>query len=123
QLLEQMGVLCVCSQPRREGHRVRIYELDPVCYEQKLAILARRTACRERPETDGTAPPPNYLNGEGCATQKALIRRELEQWQWEASPTPWVIQGEVGQMVTIRGESGRTFLVSRAELVPWAEPT
>ena len=123
QLLEQMGVLCVCSQPRREGHRVRIYELDPVCYEQKLAILARRKACRERPETDGTAPPPNYLNGEGCAKQKALVRRELEQWQWEASPTPWVIQGEVGQMVTIRGESGRTFLVSRAELVPWAEPT
>ena len=123
QLLEQMGLLCVSSQPRREGHRVRIYELDPVCYEQKLAILARRKACREQVETDGTAPPPNYLNGEGCAIQKALIRIELEQWRWESSMSPWVIQDEVGQMVTIRGESGNTFLVSRAELVPWAEPT
>ena len=122
QLLEQMGVLCVSSQPRREGHRVRIYELDPVCYEQKLAILARRKACREQPEKDGTAPPFNYLDGEGCATQKTLIRMELEKWRWEASPTPWVIQDEVGQMVTIRGESGCTFLVGRSELVPWNEP-
>ena len=119
QLLEQMGVLCISSQPRREGHRVRIYELDPVCYEQKLAILARRKACREQAEKDGTAPAFNYLNGDGCATQKALIRMELEQWRWEASATPWVIQDEVGQMVTIRGESGRTFLVGRDELVPW----
>ena len=56
QLLEQMGLLCVSSQPRREGQRVRIYELDPVCYEQKLAILARRKACREQVKTDGTPP-------------------------------------------------------------------
>ena len=123
QLLEQMGLLCVNSQPRQDGKRVRVYELDPVCYEQKLTILARRKASREQVETDGTAPPPNYLNGEGCATQKALIRIELEQWRWESSLSPWVIQDEVGQMVTIRGESGNTFLVSRAELVSWAEPT
>ncbi|MEL6940528.1 MAG: plasmid replication protein, CyRepA1 family, partial [Cyanobacteria bacterium J06598_1] len=123
QLLEQMGLLCVNSQPRQDGKRVRVYELDPVCYAQRLTILARRKACRERPESDGTAPPLNYLNGGGCDTQKTLIRMELEQWRWEASPTPWVIQGEVGQMVTLRGEGGSTFLVSRAELVPWAEPT
>ena len=121
QLLEQMGLLCGKSRPRQDGKRVRVYELDPVCYQQKLTILARRKACRERAETDGPPPASNYSNGGGWTTLKTPIRMELEQWRWEASPMPWVIQGEVGLMVTIRGENGSTFLVGRDELVPWSD--
>ena len=60
QLLEQMGLTCVNYQPRREGKRTRIYELDPVVYEQQMEILERRKALREQAKEPDTAPLLNY---------------------------------------------------------------
>ena len=123
QLLEQMGLTCVNYQPRREGKRTRIYELDPVVYEQQMEILERRKAIRERATEDDTAPLFNYSITGDCATEDSGIQPleigTLEQWQWGTSLSPWVIQDEVGQMVTIRGSSGITFIVGKQELVPW----
>ena len=119
QLLEQMGLLCIQFQPRRDGKRVRVYQLDPVVYQQQLEILERRKASREKATDDGTAPPTNQLTGGGCVTVERPETRNLEPWRWGASLSPWVIQDEVGELVTIRGSSGETFFASRAELVPW----
>ena len=123
QLLEQMGLTCVKYQPRRQGKRTRIYELDPVVYEQQMEILERRKALRERTNEDDTAPLFNYsIIGDCAANPKGIQPLEigaLEQWQWGTSLSPWVIQDEVGQMVTIRGSSGVTFIVGKQELVPW----
>ncbi|MEO1348024.1 MAG: plasmid replication protein, CyRepA1 family [Cyanobacteria bacterium J06635_15] len=123
QLLEQMGLTCVNYQPRREGKRTRIYELDPVVYEQQMEILERRKAIRERATEDDTAPLFNYSITGDCATHTQVIQPleigALEQWRWGTSLSPWVIQDEVGQMVTIRGSSGVTFIVGKQELVPW----
>ncbi len=123
QLLEQMGLTCVNYQPRREGKRTRIYELDPVVYEQQMEILERRKALRERAKEPDTAPLFNYSITGDCATENPVIQPleigALEQWRWGTSLSPWVIQDEVGQMVTIRGNSGTTFIVGKQELVPW----
>ncbi|MEL6854500.1 MAG: plasmid replication protein, CyRepA1 family, partial [Cyanobacteria bacterium J06607_13] len=104
QLLEQMGLTCVNYQPRREGKRTRIYELDPVVYEQQMEILERRKALRERATEDDTAPLFNYSITGDCATEEPVIQPleigALEQWRWGTSLSPWVIQDEVGQMVT-----------------------
>ena len=63
QLLEQMGLVCLRSQPRQNGKRVGVYQLDPVVYQQQLEILERRKARREQATEDGTAPQSNYLVG------------------------------------------------------------
>ena len=123
QLLEQMGLTCVKYQPRRNGKRTRIYGLDPVVYEQQMEILERRKAMRERATADDTAPLFNYSIQGDCSTEEPVIQPleigVLEQWRWGTSLSPWVIQDEVGQMVTIRGSSGVTFIVGKQELVPW----
>ncbi|MGB3787594.1 MAG: plasmid replication protein, CyRepA1 family, partial [Phormidesmis sp.] len=122
QLLEQMGLLCTQFQPRRNGKRVRIYKLDPVVYQQQLEILERRKASRQKAIEDDTPSPINNSMGLGCSTVEPLPTGELETWQWGTSLSPWVIEGALGEVVTIRGSSGVTFTVNRAELVPWKGP-
>ena len=122
QLLEQMGLVCLKSHPRRNGGRVRVYELDPVVYQQQLEILERRKASRQKVTEDGTSPATNYSIGRGCATAEVPLSSKLEVWRWGSSLSPWVIQEAVGEMVTIRGDSGATFIISPAELVPWDDP-
>ena len=122
QLLEQMGLLCMRSQPRQNGKRVSVYQLDPVVYQQQLEILERRRASRQKATDDGTAPPTNQLAGGGCVTAEPAETHDLALGWWSTSLSPWVIQDEVGELVTIRGSSGVTFVVSRAELMPWNEP-
>ena len=122
QLLEQMGLTCISTHQRRDGQRIRVYELDPVVYQQQMDILERRKAIREQVDSEGTAPLFNQLNRGDCTTLNPLSIGELAQWRWGTSLSPWVIQDEVGQMVTIRGNSGDTFIVDKHELVPWDEP-
>ena len=92
-------------------------------YEQQMEILERRKALRERAKEPDTAPLFNYSITGDCATENPVIQPleigALEQWRWGTSLSPWVIQDEVGQMVTIRGNSGTTFIVGKQELVPW----
>ncbi|WP_050766066.1 plasmid replication protein, CyRepA1 family [Synechococcus sp. PCC 7335] len=119
QLLEQMGLLCIQSRYRSNGKRVRVYQLDPVCYQQQLAILERRKASQEKATEEGPPPATNHSSRGGCPVVEHIQTGRLEQWRWGTLPSPWVIQAEVGELVTIRDSNGETFLASRAELVSW----
>ena len=117
--LEQMGLVCISSHVRRGNKRLRIYQLDPVVYQQQLEILARRKASREKATGDGTPAPTNQLTGSGCTTAEPSYTSDLELWRYGASLSPWVIEDEVGALVMIRDSSRVTLFVSRAELVLW----
>lgn len=78
QLLEQMGLVCIQFQPRRNGKRLRVYQLDPVVYQQQMEILERRKASREKATDDGTPAPTNKLTGSGCATAEPLLIGTLD---------------------------------------------
>ena len=118
QLLEQMGLVCLRAQPRQNGKRVGVYQLDPVVYQQQLEILARRKARREKATEDGTAPQPNYLIGGGCDTDERPKPLDLETPQQDTEPSPVLIQGKTPQQGTIQTERGATIGASRDDSVP-----
>ena len=72
QLLEQLGLVCISIHARRGDERLRIYELDPVVYQQHLEILERRKARRAKEKEAGTPATSNYSMGSGCATAEPL---------------------------------------------------
>ena len=87
QLLEQMGLVCIYKHVRRGDKRLRIYELDPVVYQQQLEILERRKASREKGNQAGTTPATNYSIGRGCATAEPLFISALGEAGADAAST------------------------------------
>ena len=104
QFLEQLGLVCISKHVRRGDERLRIYELDPVVYQQQLEILERRKARREQAKEAGTTPVSNYSIGSGCTTAKPLFIGT---------------SGEVGaESVSISDCCEVTSAVKQAELIP-----
>ena len=75
QLLEQMGMKSVRSQPMKDGKRNSLYRLCPITQQINHEILERRKARRERLlGVDAACTSPSDIDYElkGCANQKPL---------------------------------------------------
>ena len=71
QLLEQMGVECHGKQQRRDGARVRSYQIDSYSWRLNQEVLARRKARRERLAEDVTPSLSNNFNQRGVTPLEA----------------------------------------------------
>ena len=71
QLLEQMGVECIGKQQRKDGERIRTYQIDPLTQQLNVEILERRKARRKRLREGVTPPSSICIESGGCDRQKA----------------------------------------------------
>ncbi|PZO47080.1 MAG: hypothetical protein DCF15_19500 [Phormidesmis priestleyi] len=68
QLLEQMGITCEAKQHRKDGGRVRIYQIDAIAWTLNIEILERRKKRREQVSESGTPLLVTDHSRKGCDT-------------------------------------------------------